>query len=969
MSVGRVAREKWVMGACVLALSGMGVRFAGAGEIWTGGGGLTDNKWTTAANWSPSGAPANDGSANIVMVGPDHISPNVDLAWSINSLAFPSGAAAAFTIGGSALAIGGGGISNASGFGQTIGNPIVLSASQIWNTGGPILSTGGVSGDFGITKNGAGFLVFQGIAPNTYTGTTTINSGLLLLNNSTPNAAIAGSLTVGDGVGLDSVRLLQDEQITQSAGTVVSINSSGQLNLNNFSETISDLNMTGGSVLAGSGTLTVMGSIMSNAHSGPATIADRLSFAAGTRMVDVADGAAANDLVISAAISSGGLIKSGAGTLMIGGGVANSYMGTTSVLEGTVVLGKTVADGAIRGDLIIHEGGQVVLGGDEQISAVGNRVLVEAGGVLNLGGFREAIGDLEMAGGTIAGGTLLVQGEVTALASAAPATIGSGVDLGASARIFNIADGAAVNDMEVSGAIRNGGVVKTGPGVLLLSGSAANGPMASMTVNQGTLLLNKTTADGAVGGNLTIGDGVGGASSDVVMLGAGEQIAAGLGNVVSVNSSGLLDLAGNVETIMGLTMTGGTIASGTGGRLKVMGDVNVNASGLWTSSIWGTLDLGDGVRVFKVADGPALIELNLAASVSGGGITKMGPGRLRLMGETYSQGLRVMEGTVTLATDASAGTGTLTLSGGVIEGEGAGRTLGNAVVINGAAAVNGTSNITLTGAISSSGVLSKRGTGTLTISGPQTSAAGAGITVVGGRLNLNSDSGAAATAGAAAMALMTLRVGGNGDALAVLGADQELRAVEVNTLEAGMQVLDLNSPAGAGGYRAMRVYPADIVIAENAINAAIRSGSSGGEGIIDSGLAAHVGAKIGVALVNDAHGDAHLLIRPTRAGDLNLDGTVTIADFLALAGNFNVTGTATWDNGDLNRDASVTIADFLELAGNFGMAYDGGAVVGVGELEQVAQFASVHGVAVPEAGMAGILVGAMGLMVRRRRGK
>jgi autotransporter-associated beta strand protein len=65
------------------------------------------------------------------------------------------------------------------------------------------------------------------------------------------------------------------------------------------------------------------------------------------------------------------------------------------------------------------------------------------------------------------------------------------------------------------------------------------------------------------------------------------------------------------------------------------------------------------------------------------------------------------------------------------------------------------------------------------------------------------------------------------------------------------------------------------------------------------------------------------LLRYTRIGDLNLDGAVSIADFLALASNFNATTGATWQKGDVNYDGSITIADFLALAGNFGQSVSG----------------------------------------------
>jgi hypothetical protein len=59
-----------------------------------------------------------------------------------------------------------------------------------------------------------------------------------------------------------------------------------------------------------------------------------------------------------------------------------------------------------------------------------------------------------------------------------------------------------------------------------------------------------------------------------------------------------------------------------------------------------------------------------------------------------------------------------------------------------------------------------------------------------------------------------------------------------------------------------------------------------------------------------------VLIKHTVKGDLNLDGGVSIADFITLASNFGKTS-AIYSDGELNYDGAVTIADFIDLAANF----------------------------------------------------
>ena len=114
-----------------------------------------------------------------------------------------------------------------------------------------------------------------------------------------------------------------------------------------------------------------------------------------------------------------------------------------------------------------------------------------------------------------------------------------------------------------------------------------------------------------------------------------------------------------------------------------------------------------------------------------------------------------------------------------------------------------------------------------------------------------------------------------------------------------------------------------------------------------------------------------ILIRPTRIGDLNLDGIVTIADFIDLASNFNQSGpNITWQEGDLNGDNAVTISDFIDLASNFNSSYSGVTTsISLSDLALLNDFAAAHGIAlVPEpAGSILLLIAVFGAIARRSR--
>ena len=134
--------------------------------------------------------------------------------------------------------------------------PVHLNNSAIFDVStGTTLTLGGViDGNliFGFNKIGAGTLVLNGF--NNFPGYTIVLDGLMQLDNLGSDAAITGTLIVGDSIVAGNsaiVQLLRNNQIINN--TYVEVFSNGLFDVNGFSESIGGLTINGGNVAIGTG--------------------------------------------------------------------------------------------------------------------------------------------------------------------------------------------------------------------------------------------------------------------------------------------------------------------------------------------------------------------------------------------------------------------------------------------------------------------------------------------------------------------------------------------------------------------------------------------------------------------------------------------------------------------------------------------------------------------------------------------
>ncbi len=236
---------------------------------------------------------------------------------------------------------------------------------------------------------------------------------------------------------------------------------------------------------------------------------------------------------------------------------------------------------------------------------------------------------------------------------------------------------------EGTGAFTNLGVIygtgaltKEGSFKLILSGIDTNTFTGTMTVNAGTVEMNKRSLNAAYrGSSLIIGDGVGGANADVVALQRNEQIADATD--ITINSSGLLAVGIRTETIGSLTMTGGSVLVTNGGVFTPGTSVTTLASS--TSATIG----GDGVTagtftasgisyVFNVADGSVADDLvfGLSTPAASFDLLKDGSGTMVLTAtNSHTDTTTVRDGVLIVTIDGALGTtavGTTVSNGGTL---------------------------------------------------------------------------------------------------------------------------------------------------------------------------------------------------------------------------------------------------------------------------------------------------------------
>ena len=467
----------------------------------------------------------------------------------------------------------------------------------------PVLANGSNA----LTKSGVGKLTLN--AANAYTGLTTVNAGILNIQNATALGTTAAGTSVTTGAALEI-----QGGITVGAEALTLNNGNGTGSATGALRNISGDNTCGGQITLGS-------AARINSDSGNLTLNSGSSL---TGNFALTVGGTGNTTISSAiATGTGSLTKDGAGNLTLSG--TNTYSGGTTMSGGTLSISNNSSLGT--GTITFTAG---------TIQAVNNAVTLQNNSTLtaltvsgsqNLtinGTMSGALGTSRVLTNNIATGNTLTLGNVDINVETA------------NSRSLTI---AGTGNTTVSGIITN-------------SGNSAN---SLIITNTGTTLF---TGANTYAVQTTIGASGTANAGTLMLTGSGK-----LGNATINVFGGTLDITNTSQNIIALNLGGGAAGStsnvllGSGGNLTLGGTVlysatnNPNGS---TISGAGNLNLG-GNRTFNVGDSTAATyDLTVSATIANGdgnaySLTKTGTGTLLLTGNsTYTGGTVVNAGTLQL---------------------------------------------------------------------------------------------------------------------------------------------------------------------------------------------------------------------------------------------------------------------------------------------------------------------------------
>ena len=455
--------------------------------------------------------------------------------------------------------------------------------------GSPIQT--GVSASASVTKIGTGILTFTAV--NTYTGTTRVNGGRMVLSGGDNRLNPSSTITLGQGAGSGVL------QLGDSAG-------------------VSHQTITG---IATAGTGTANAIIGGNAALSTLTINNTTAVSYAGIIGGI--GTNENNLSISKA-SSGALTLSNAsntftGNIDINGGSVIITKAALGVGPKTVTVSGTTNAPTLRLD---GSSGNISLGSD--ISLITSNDNATNPALLNTAGDNTISGPLSLTTGGFGGGNTRIKingGNLSLTGSISP-------HITAASAVTLILDPSAGTSGSISSVVSDNlvqlGITKAGAGLWSLSG--ANSYTGATTINAGTLQISSIANNGTAQplGTATSPLLIGSTSAGTLEY-TGTQ-AATLGRSISVNGNGgaiIANSSGATLTLSGTQARGNRSITYSGGSFVISGRITGTSTAspltIDSSTVRITHNNNSYVSPTLVQNGSTLIVANTLATSSATG--------------------------------------------------------------------------------------------------------------------------------------------------------------------------------------------------------------------------------------------------------------------------------------------------------------------------------------------------------------
>ncbi|HMP58783.1 MAG TPA: autotransporter-associated beta strand repeat-containing protein [Gemmatales bacterium] len=584
------------------------------------------------------------------------------------------------------------------------GGTLILAGTLQLGNGGATGSIAGDIGNFGaLIFNRTGSMDYSGVisqngtltqqagtlrlgGANTYTGLTTISSGVLTIGTGGATGSIAGNVLNNSTLIFNRTADYSYGGNISGSGSIFKVNTN-TLTLTGTNTYAGTTHIEGGTLvfssgasLGSGGTIRISGGTLRWGAGNTTDLSARTFFIdAGGATLDTN----VNNITFASAIGNGGtgaLTKVGTGTLILAGN--NSYTGGTTISAGTLQIGGGGTTGSVSGNILNNSG--LTFNRSDHFTYAG---VISGTGTL----VKDGSGTLTFTADHLFTNTTLVANGALRLGDGgvSGSLVGDIVNL--SALIFDRS-----GTLDYGGVISgNGTVTKQGTGVVRLTG--ANDFTGLTTISGGALAIGNGGATGAIVSNVHNNSTlIFNRTTDYTYAGN----IGGSGSVFKVNSNtltltGTNSYAGTTHIEGGVLEFSSLANLGSGGTIRFGGGTLRWAGGNTADISSRTVFIDAGGATLNT-NGNNVMLANAIGNGGAGGLIKTGGGTLAFGGDNTF-------------------TGTTTVSAGTLQigaGGTTGSVLGN-IVNNAAVAFFRSDEVTYAGTISGTGSVQHHGPGAL----------------------------------------------------------------------------------------------------------------------------------------------------------------------------------------------------------------------------------------------------------------